>query len=178
VASPAIKFDLTTDPPIDGMVWALDRMADGVSNFDGLFRGFGEIFRGFMQKQFETEGSFGAGGWAALSPAYAAWKEEHFPGRPIGVLSGALRSGMTGGGGYSEEIGSDSASWGLSASSPADAYGKHFAARRPVIKWGAEQSRAFQKFSHEWLHYAIKEAQGKRSPGSGNPAVPGVFGGL
>ncbi len=30
-------------------------------------------------------------GWKALSPAYAAWKAEHFPGQPILVRTGKMR---------------------------------------------------------------------------------------
>jgi len=182
MADPAIKFSLTTEPPIEGMVWALDQMADGVSDFSTLFEGFGSIFRGFMQQQFATEGSFGAGGWSVLTKTYALWKEEHYPGRPIGVLTGALRKAMTGAEGYSAEITKDSASWGMSGASSASVYGKHFAARRPVIKWSGQQSRAFQKFSHVWLHHEIDKALGHGGSaggsGFGDPEVPGVFGGL
>jgi len=34
--------------------------------------------------------------WQPLSHNYAAWKERHFPGRPILELTGALRDAMTG----------------------------------------------------------------------------------
>lgn len=43
-------------------------------------------------QQFQDEGSHGtAGGWDALSDAYARWKADAFPGRPMLVLSGAMR---------------------------------------------------------------------------------------
>ena len=36
------------------------------------------------QEQFDTEGAAGATGrWPALSPAYKAWKDVHYPGEPI-----------------------------------------------------------------------------------------------
>lgn len=180
MGEPGIKFDLSSDPPIDGMVWALDKLADGVSDFTTLLEGFDTIFRSFMTKQFESQGSFGAGGWQALSPAYDAWKQEHYPGRPIGVLTGALRSAMTGSDGYSAEITRDSASYGMSAGSAATAYGKHFAARRPVIAWSGAQSREFQKFSQVWLNTELDKVKGHGSAfgGSEVPNVPGVFGGL
>ena len=36
-----------------------------------------------------------AGGWPALSPGYAAWKERHYPGRPILVREGDLLRSLT-----------------------------------------------------------------------------------
>ena len=34
--------------------------------------------------------------WPALSPGYANWKTKHFPGEPMGVLEGHLRSELDG----------------------------------------------------------------------------------
>lgn len=43
-------------------------------------------------RQFGTEGARGGEPWQRLTAAYEAWKETHYPGRPILVRSGALRS--------------------------------------------------------------------------------------
>jgi phage gpG-like protein len=44
-----------------------------------------------LGNQFASEGSKGQHGrWAALSPRYRAWKEKHFPGKPILQLTGRL----------------------------------------------------------------------------------------
>lgn len=54
-----------------------------------------------MREHFDTEGGFGlrsrwsGGHWAPLSPKYRAWKNIHYPGQPILVLSGALRHDLT-----------------------------------------------------------------------------------
>lgn len=53
--------------------------------------------RGILTEQFDTEGAHGGKAWAPLSPAYAAWKAQHYPGRPILVLTGQMRSSLTGG---------------------------------------------------------------------------------
>lgn len=46
-------------------------------------------------QQFLSEGAYGLGErWHPLSPAYAAWKEQHFPGRPLLVRTGAMRALM------------------------------------------------------------------------------------
>jgi len=47
------------------------------------------------REQFESEGKY-VGGWPALSPRYAAWKAQHFPGRKILELYGRLKASMTG----------------------------------------------------------------------------------
>lgn len=179
MGAPSILFDLHTDPPIEGMRFALDRAADNVSDFHTLLEGFGDIFKGHMQQQFASEGAWGAGGWAALSDAYDMWKQEHYPGCPIGVLSGALRSSMTGGDGYDEKIGHDEASYGMSAGSDAAPYGKYFAGggrgpARPVVKWGSAQSRDYQKHAHQWLLWALDLSIGKTEPRF-MPSIRGVL---
>lgn len=49
------------------------------------------LFIGWMREQFETEGAFGGEPWAPLSPDYAAWKAEHYPGKGILIAEGDLR---------------------------------------------------------------------------------------
>ena len=39
--------------------------------------------RKMYRAQFDTQGSRGGETWEPLSPAYAAWKESHFPGKTI-----------------------------------------------------------------------------------------------
>lgn len=47
-------------------------------------------------EQFATEGVSGTGrAWQPLSPDYQAWKDEHYPGRPLMVREGALRGELT-----------------------------------------------------------------------------------
>lgn len=171
----ATLFSFETYPPIEGMVFALGKAADNVHDTQSLLEGFGQIFTGLMQKQFASEGSL-AGGWAALSEPYATWKAATHPGAPIGVLSGALRSAMTGGAGYTERIGSEEASYGLGGG-PASVYGKYFSGggrgpARPVIKWGTGEVRQFQKYAHEWLHRALDVAGG-HATGSASPSLLG-----
>lgn len=43
-------------------------------------------------EQFASEGSHGTGGWQPLSPAYQAWKDEAYPGRPMLVRTGDMRA--------------------------------------------------------------------------------------
>jgi hypothetical protein len=43
---------------------------------------FAPAYSRLLQRNFETEGEM-VGGWAPLSPAYAAWKAAHYPGKTI-----------------------------------------------------------------------------------------------
>ena len=75
------------------------RFTDGVKDMSPALSQIAEEFFGrIMPAQFESQGAYGAGGWAPLSPAYAAWKEANYPGRPILVLSGLMKESLTGGG--------------------------------------------------------------------------------
>jgi hypothetical protein len=49
------------------------------------------VFIGWMGAQFSSEGGWGGQEWAPLSPAYAVWKSQHFPGKSILIREGALR---------------------------------------------------------------------------------------
>jgi hypothetical protein len=134
-----------------------------------MFGALGVWFKARMAEQFGTEGAASGGKWADLTEAYAKWKDEHYPGRPIGVLTGALRSSMIGGPGYSQTISKTFASYGMSEASPAIAYGKHFAARRPVIRMTPGWGRDTQKLVHTWL-----VAEERASMGIGGASLAGT----
>ena len=45
-------------------------------------------------QQFLTEGEWGGTPWPQMSPRYALWKEEHYPGRPLLVREALMRRAM------------------------------------------------------------------------------------
>lgn len=49
------------------------------------------VFIGWMGAQFSSEGGWGGEAWAPLSPQYAVWKSQHYPGRTILIREGAMR---------------------------------------------------------------------------------------
>lgn len=49
------------------------------------------MFVGWMREQFDTEGAFGGASWAPLSPNYAAYKAQRYPGKGILIAEGDLR---------------------------------------------------------------------------------------
>lgn len=53
------------------------------------------LFIGWIGKQFESEGEFFGQHWAPLTPAYAAWKTENYPGKGILSAEGDLRRAAT-----------------------------------------------------------------------------------
>jgi hypothetical protein len=150
--SAGVTFDLRTDPPLKEFQFRVSRFTKGIEDWGGALRAYGELFKRQMGEQFETQGSASGSRWAANEPAYAAWKALHFiHSHKVGVLTGALRSSMTGGGGYSEKITKTEGSYGMSDNSPALPYGAIFSAKRPVIRMTAKWGTQYQRVTHLWL---------------------------
>lgn len=155
MAGEAIRFDLRATPDTRVLSFAASRMAKDMDDMSSLFEEFDPLFQAAMGRQFSSQGGYGAGGWAALSPAYRAWKVKHgFPGT-IGVLHGHLRAGMTGGSGYTAEITNRTASYGLGGG-PATEYGRYFDSggsgpARPVIRMPQTEGREWGKVAHKWI---------------------------
>jgi phage gpG-like protein len=155
--SAGVTFDLRTDPPLKEFEFQLSRFTEGISDWSPMFSRIGGVFRQQMSKQFQTEGAAGSGRWARLSEEYAAWKQRHYPGRKIGVLTGALRSSMTGGSGYSQVITKVAASFGMDSASKAIAYGRFFSdgtkkmPSRPVIVGTAMRGVQMRRTVDIWV---------------------------
>lgn len=73
---------------------ALDRFGDNISNPQPLFEAIADSFARSQEDNFSSSGAV-HGGWAPLSPRYAAWKSARYPGAPILTLTGQLRASMT-----------------------------------------------------------------------------------
>lgn len=164
-----VEFDLRTIPPLKELQFRIDRFTKGISDWSGLLTTFGALFQRQMGEQFETEGAISGAPWARNEPTYALWKAtmSRNRSRKVGVLSGALRSSLTGGGGYSERIGRAKADYGMSRSSPARPYGAYFDYVRPVIRMTGRWGRQYQKLTHQWL---VAELRG--SMGLGGAGLP------
>ncbi len=93
----ADNFQFTLDVAgEEQLVRGFSRLADEFKDLSEPFRAIVQDFKAIEAKQFKSEGSYGGSGWQALSPRYAAWKEQNYPGRPIMVLSGLLMDSLTG----------------------------------------------------------------------------------
>lgn len=71
------------------------RFADGVTDYRPIWPIIEDDFYAQEKAQFQTEGKEGGGQWKELSPAYAGWKEAHFPGKQILQRTGDLYSSLT-----------------------------------------------------------------------------------
>lgn len=73
-------------------------------------------------RQFATEGGLGER-WASLSPAYAAWKSQHYPGKKIMELTGALRTSLAErGAGHIDRRAPDTLELGTELTNPKSGY--------------------------------------------------------
>jgi phage gpG-like protein len=96
-----IKFDIHGDEQLKR---SLSRFGEHAKDLSEPFREIVKDFHKIERRQFETEGSYGSGGWQPLSPRYAEWKAKKYPGRPIMVLSGLLKESLLGDNPYSVEL--------------------------------------------------------------------------
>lgn len=81
----------TGDAVLERMTVAFERLGEGLADFERYT--FPKVITAFEEEargQFGVEGGGPSGPWAALSPAYAAWKEANYPGQPILKRSGDL----------------------------------------------------------------------------------------
>jgi phage gpG-like protein len=82
---------------IDVMARQLARYIDRVDDLRPALHRIARNLAAHNAENFDTEGVTGVyGRWAPLSPKYRAWKEKHYPGKPILVRTGALRRELTG----------------------------------------------------------------------------------
>lgn len=73
-----VRFSFYGEAQVDRTLERLTAVEDMRPAWEAL----ADRFVALEKRQFATEGLF-SGGWAPLSPRYAAWKSRHFPGKPI-----------------------------------------------------------------------------------------------
>lgn len=82
-------------PGYDAVVVQLSRFQEYLGDLrDFWTHYFAPAFYRQLEDNIATEGG-GVGGWAPLSPRYAAWKARVAPGRGLMVFSGALQRSLT-----------------------------------------------------------------------------------
>lgn len=63
---------------------SLSRFGERIRDFRPFWiEYFAPAFYRDVHRNFETQGGFIEGGWKPLSPAYARWKAQHYPGKTI-----------------------------------------------------------------------------------------------
>jgi phage gpG-like protein len=74
----------------------LFRWAQNIDNARPAFEAIADHQQTIWKKQFAQEGGYtNRSRWSPLSPRYAAWKQRHYPGKPILQLTGALFNSLT-----------------------------------------------------------------------------------
>jgi phage gpG-like protein len=74
---------------------ALSMYQANIHDLRGVWPDVDEYLRTALRQLFEKEGARGGPRWAKLTKAYKAWKDSNYPGRPILVLTGALKESLT-----------------------------------------------------------------------------------
>jgi phage gpG-like protein len=73
------------------------RFSDGLTDYRPIWPIIEDDFYAQEKAQFATVGAEGGEQWKELSPAYADWKEAHYPGKPILQRTGDLVKSLTSG---------------------------------------------------------------------------------
>mgnify|MGYP001558528499 CR=1 FL=1 len=73
---------------------ALGLMGKTVKDLSPVWADVDTYLRGAVGEQFGTTGRRGGSEWVKLSPKYKAWKDWHYPGRPILVRTGDLKQSL------------------------------------------------------------------------------------
>jgi phage gpG-like protein len=89
----------------------MDGMKNRSKNFASVFEWAKHELEKANAENFAL-GGLPSGGWAPLSPRYAAWKSVHFPGSPVMVQTGELFRSLTSLTNSAETITPTSASFG------------------------------------------------------------------
>lgn len=113
-------------------------------------------------EQFLTEGAHGLGSkWEPLNPDYQAWKDEHYPGMPILVRTGAMRDAYLVHG--TRELTHDRLVWGVTDQTDdqgdriaeyasAHQSGRGVVPQRKIIALNTDDRRALDRVFAHWLN--------------------------
>lgn len=84
-------------PGLPALTVSLSRLRTDIADWTPFWRDeFAPFFYRWVQQDFILEGGGSGASWQELSPAYAAWKQKHYPGRGLLVRSGALKASLIG----------------------------------------------------------------------------------
>lgn len=84
-------------PGLKSLTVALSRLRADIADWTPFWQHeFAPFFYRSVQQDFILEGGASGASWAPLSPAYAAWKQQHYPGRGILQRQGALKASLSG----------------------------------------------------------------------------------
>jgi len=147
-------------------------MASNVQDLTGVWDDLRDDFLQGEAEQFDSEGGAASGGWEALSPAYAAWKEMAAPGRPILMLTGRLRASLTNANDPFFVYRPSRLSMEIGTRDPKASFHQQGTGRmpaRPPVELTERQKKLWPKMIHEYLFKSAQALQG--GPGDGRFTV-------
>jgi len=148
----ALRMDILGTRELD---FAIQGLLKRVSDFRPLWPRLTEVFRGMEIAQFDAEGMGPAGGWAPLSPRYAAWKSRHYPGQPTMVRTGRLRASLVATSSDSILDASQPMQMRIGTSVPYAIWhqlGGGYLPRRKLVDFSAQQNLAFAKEFQKYVN--------------------------
>lgn len=150
----------TGDAVLERMTVAFERLGEGLSDFSRFtFPKVIEAFEAESRGQFDVEGGGPSGSWAALSPAYAAWKEQNYPGQTILRRTDKLFEALTSSSSpfARREISKDSLDYGTLGVEYASFHqlGTDVLTARPPFDFGSEMERSLTRAMAEGAREAI-----------------------
>lgn len=90
-----LRFTGTVDG-VETLNRAFNRVEEYISDFRSIWPFVAKEFYAIEEGQFQSEGAKGLSGrWSPLSPAYAKYKEQKFPGQPLLRATTSLYQSMT-----------------------------------------------------------------------------------
>jgi phage gpG-like protein len=129
------------------------RLVSGGNDLSPLFEKMGEDIRDIEKEQFDAEGY----GWQELSPAYARWKEIHYPGQPILRRTNRLYESMTSKSGADNVSNVQPTFAEFGAAAPSGMYGRFHQLgtvnmpQRKVVQLTEENKRLLTKTFHQYF---------------------------
>lgn len=130
-----VEINITTKPTTDRLIgWTQEIEREVLSDFTDFWKLLEKFLIDTLKRRFATEGYHR---WAQLSPRYKAWKEKHYPGKPILQLTGALHRAATqrGAEGNIYEVTKTSMVWGVDTEEIPHAYFVQSGVKAPARIW-------------------------------------------
>ena len=92
------RFTLEMEPDAKNIDMGFSKWANLIDNWGPAFGDVVRLFQAHEKQHFETEGRSTGRKFRKLSENYRKWKSKAYPGRPILVLRGTLRTALVKGG--------------------------------------------------------------------------------
>jgi len=93
----SVQFHTEFEPSAEALSLFFEKWSDGLKDWRPVWSDVVKLFRKHEARHLDSGGAATGKPFVPLSPAYKAWKDRNFPGKPILTLRGALRLALVGG---------------------------------------------------------------------------------